>query len=106
MTAAQLGGATVLSVVGDVDIDTASALRDQLDKLQADGVTTIVVDLADVGFLDSSGLGVIVTAHRALTEAGGSLRIARPRPHVQKVFSITRLADVVPVFDTVDAALA
>jgi anti-anti-sigma factor len=51
-------------------------------------------------------LGALVAAHRALTGAGGSLKLAAPREHVQKVFRITRLAEVIPLFDSVDDACA
>ena len=94
----------MLALTGDIDIHTAPQVRDCLASLQADGTTSIVVDLAGVSFLDSSALGALVAAHRDLTSAGGRLKLAAPRPHVLKVFRITRLTDVMPIFDSVDAA--
>jgi anti-sigma B factor antagonist len=87
-------GATVLS---------AGTLRDRLADVV--GQRTVIVDLSSVEFLDSSALGALVAASRDLGDAGGSLRLACPPPHVQKVFRITRLADVIPVFaDVAEAA--
>jgi anti-sigma B factor antagonist len=102
----QRGQDVVLALAGDIDINTAPQVRDRLAGLQAAGQTSIVVDLAEVTFLDSSALGALVAAHQELAAAGGSLRLAAPRAHVQKVFRITRLADVIPLFDSVESACA
>ena len=96
-------GATVVAVSGEVDLQTAPRLAEALESCPGGRV---VVDLSDVDFLDSSGLGALVTGNRHLTEAGGSLRLVRPRPSVDKVLTISRLTDVIEAFDSVDAALA
>src|SRR5947199_9532708 len=98
------GGDTVKRLDGVIDIHSAPEISEQLGRLQADGSVAIVVDLSGVNFLDSSALGALVAAHRALSEAGGSLKLAAPREHVLKVFRITRLAEVIPLFDSVDDA--
>ena len=100
------GAVVVVAIAGDVDIHTAPQVGDRLAGLRADGCATVVVDLAGVNFLDSSALGVLIAAHQELVEVGGGLRLAAPRPHVRKVFGITRLAEVIPLFDDVDAACA
>jgi len=100
------GAVVVVAITGDVDIHTAPQVGDRLAGLRADGCTTVVVDLTGVGFLDSSALGVLIAAHQELAEAGGELRLAAARPQVRKVFGITRLAEVIPLFDDVDAACA
>jgi anti-sigma B factor antagonist len=98
------GDATVLSLTGDIDIHTAPELRDRLAQLHSDGAADVVVDLSAVNFLDSSALGAFVAAHHELAEKGGSLKLAAPRSHVLKVFQITRLAEVIPLFESVDEA--
>ncbi len=102
----QLDGATVLSLTGEIDMRTAPLLRERLADLLAAGDQTVVVDLTAVEFLDSSALGTFVEAARTLDGTGGSLRLACPPPHVQKVFRITRLADVLPIYDGVVEAVA
>lgn len=99
------GDATVLALDGDIDLQTAGPLRDRLAELTTPG-RIVVVDLSDVDFLDSSGLGTFVGAANALRAAGGSLRLACPRPHVSKVFSLSRLTEVIPVHDDVSSAAA
>ena len=100
------GATVVMAVTGDIDIHTAPQLSERLEALRAEGRAAVVVDLAGVNFLDSSALGVLIAAHRELTEAGGGLRLAAPRPQVRKVFAIIRLAEVVPLFEDVDTACA
>ena len=93
---------TVVSLSGDIDIQTAPALRERLAALPESRI--VVVDLSAVEFLDSSGVGALVGAAAALRDDGGSLRLACPQPRVQKVFRISRLAEVIPIYDNVDEA--
>jgi len=94
---------TVVTLEGDIDIQTAPSLRDTLADTPR-GV--VVVDLSGVQFLDSSGVGALVGAAVDLREGGGTLRLACPPPRVQKVFRISRLAEVIPIYDSVDEAAA
>jgi anti-sigma B factor antagonist len=102
--ASDRGGVTVLALAGDIDLHSAPQVRDRLEDLRGQGRKTVVLDLSGVDFLDSSALGTLVAAQRSFAEDGGGLRVACPQPHAQKVFRITRLAEVIPVFETVEAA--
>lgn len=95
---------TVVALAGDIDIQTAPLLREALAALPP-SEQMVVVDLSAVEFLDSSGVGALVGAAAALREGGGSLRLACPPPRVQKVFRISRLAEVIPIYDDVDEAV-
>ena len=95
---------TVMTVAGDIDIQTAPVLREALAALPPTAFM-VVVDLSAVEFLDSSGVGALVGAAAALREGGSSLRLACPPPQVQKVFRISRLAEVIPIFDDVNEAV-
>ncbi|HET6877515.1 MAG TPA: STAS domain-containing protein [Jatrophihabitans sp.] len=94
----------VVSPAGDIDLHTVPALRECLDDVRAEGHRHIVVDLARVDFLDSSALGLLVSVQRDLDSDSGELKIACPQPQVSKVFRITRLAEVIPIHDSVDEA--
>lgn len=104
--ASEHGDVTVVTLAGDIDLHTAPQLREVLDKLCIDGRRIVVVDLSAVDFLDSSALGTLVAARHSFAHEGGELRVACPQPHAQKIFRITRLAEVVPVFETVQQASA
>jgi len=101
----QQGGTTVVTVSGEVDLQTALRLAAALEEARATAGASIVVDLSTVDFLDSSGLGVLVTAHRETESAGRQLRLVRPRPAVGKVLTITRMSEVIDSFDSLADAL-
>jgi len=89
----------VVSVAGDIDIQSSRALRDELTRLIEGGVTSVVVDLAQMEFVDSTGLDVLVGAQKRLRQRGGELVLRSPRPAARKVLEITRL-DTVFTIDT------
>lgn len=99
-------GASVVSAVGEVDVSTAPELRQRLQELPEG--TQVVVDLSDVTFLDSTGLGVLVAALKRVRESdtGGDLRLVVTRPQVTKVLEVTGLSTVFAVYSSLDAALA
>jgi anti-sigma B factor antagonist len=84
----------VVAPVGDLDLATAPALREMLIELVAAGMVRVVVDLADVTFIDSSGLGILVGAAKRLEAANGRLAIRNPRPQAQQVLELTGLDEV------------
>jgi anti-sigma B factor antagonist len=98
-------GRRVVRVSGEVDVESGPRLRDHLLALVADGEHDIVVDLSQVSFLDSSGLGVLVVVHKRIRAAGGALRLAGCQPEVVSIFHITALDRVIDMFATVEDAL-
>jgi anti-sigma B factor antagonist len=97
-------GTCVVSVSGEVDVYTSPHLKSALVDAAEGGCTVVVVDMDKVGFIDSSGLGVLVGALRRVREAGGDLRIVCGRDNVMKIFRITGLDRVFPMFTSVDEA--
>jgi anti-sigma B factor antagonist len=98
-------GWAVLSVSGEIDMATAPSLRERLHALLAEDRSHLVVDLDDVGFLDSTALGVLVGVLKRARTEGGEVRIASTQPRVRKVFEITRLDSAFDLFDSVDEAV-
>ena len=99
-------GHAVLSVAGNVDAGTEQRFRDALTSVLAHGVPRIVVDLSRVAFMSSAGIGVLMGVRRVLADAGGSLVLASPHGEVAQVLSITGVAEVIPVADSVADAVA
>ncbi len=96
----------VLALDGRLDLVSAQTLRTAVTETLTAGARHVVVDLADVAFLDSSGLGAMVAGLKAVRERGGELRIAAPGEQALTVLGITRLERVLRPFATVDDALA
>lgn len=101
-----LGEYVVVSVNGEIELDTADELDSYLDGMLRQDVRRVVLDLSGVEFCDSSGLRVLLRAHRHATLLGGSLRLACPGPTVRKVLQISGLDAHLPTFESVTAAAA
>ncbi|MGH8774114.1 MAG: STAS domain-containing protein [Jiangellaceae bacterium] len=102
----RIEGCLVVAVSGDVDLTTAPVLRDHLlDRIEL-GERRLMVDLAEVGFLDSTGLSALVVAYHAATETRGALVVARARPPVRRVLEITRLDVLLDHHDDLSDAVA
>jgi anti-sigma B factor antagonist len=106
VTSDRVGQWRVVSVNGEIDVHTGPALRDHLLSVFAQGEDTVIVDLSQVSFLDSSGLGVLVTAYKRAQTTCGELRIASCRPPVATIFQITALDRAFRIYPTVQEALA
>lgn len=98
-------GVPVVSASGEMDVATAPPLRDRLQTLAASGKPTVVVDLLDVTFLDSTALGVLVGALKRCRESGGDLPLVITEPRILRVFEITGLTGVFPIHATVEDAV-
>jgi anti-sigma B factor antagonist len=88
------GGATRVLVVGEVDLQTASVLRQSLTEAAGLGSGDIVVDLEGVGFLDSTGLNALLGARAALVRDDRQLRVERASNRVVRVFEVAGVADL------------
>ena len=98
------GEVCVVTVAGEVDVYTSPSLKIALADAAGDGCRIVIADLADVPFIDSSGLGVLVGALRRMREAGGEMRLVSERDAVVKILRITGLDRVFPLYATLDAA--
>ncbi|KGM11908.1 STAS domain-containing protein [Cellulomonas bogoriensis] len=100
------GDRTVVDVTGEIDVYTAPVLREELTGLIEREHTDLVVNLTEVKFMDSTGLGVLVGALKKVRTLGGDLRLVINQEKILKVFRITALTQVFTIHTTVDEALA
>ncbi|HEX8832682.1 MAG TPA: STAS domain-containing protein [Abditibacteriaceae bacterium] len=97
-------GAAIVEVGGEVELHSAPQLREELHRVCDSDARCIVVDLSRVSFIDSTGLGVLIGGLKRAREKG-SLSLVCPQPRVRRIFEITGLLQVFPMFDSVDAAI-
>ncbi|HEY0516007.1 MAG TPA: STAS domain-containing protein [Solirubrobacteraceae bacterium] len=95
---------TVLAVEGDLDLASAPSLKWALADLQSTGKHNVVVDLSKVGFIDSTALGVLVGAQRAM-DKGVRLAIACAEENVLRIFELTGLDGMFEIVPTLEDAL-
>ena len=91
---------------GRLDLVSAPAFRDDIRSAVAAGDTRLVVDLAGVPVIDSSGIGALIGGLREARQAGGELRIAAAGEQIRTVLALTRADRVLKPYATVDEALA
>ena len=97
-------GIPILSISGEADVVTAPQIRDALFAI-VERSPTVVVDLSELSFVDSTALGVLVSGVKRLRNAGGDLRLVVTQPRITKVFEITGLTKVFSIFGSVDQAV-
>ena len=99
-------GIEVIDVQGEIDMYTAPRLRELLIDLVSKGSYHLVVNLDKVGFLDSTGLGVLVGGLKRVRAHDGSLDLVCTQQRILKIFRITGLTEVFGIYETVDQAIA
>jgi anti-sigma B factor antagonist len=99
-------GWSILDVAGELDLYTASNLKERLRALSEGGKHRVVVNLDRVNFIDSTALGVLIGARKRAREHDGEVVLTAPTEPVRKVLSITGLERVFPVRDSVEEATA
>ncbi len=99
-------GTTVLSAHGEIDVATAPQLRQQIVELASASSAPLVIDLEGVDFLDSTGLGVLVSGLKRFRTLGSDVLLVATRPRILKVFEITGLTQVFSIHSTVEDALS
>jgi anti-anti-sigma factor len=91
-------GVITLSLIGPIDENSSSTLDKEICEALAEPVEILVLDMAGVDYIASSGVGTIVKAKTSLKRRGGNLVIINLQPQVEKVFEIIRLIPIMEVF--------
>ena len=100
------GKVTILSLTGKVTLGEGDVLlKDKLHSLLNQGRKDVLLNLAQVSYVDSAGLGAIVGAYTTMTREGGSLKLANVTKKLQDLLSITKLLTVFETFDSEDEGL-
>ena len=95
----RVGHRTVLAVTGEVDLATAPELRSAVDTALASGAQELWLDLSATAFMDSSGLHVLLDAHRRMRRLRRRLAIVCPGGPVRRLFEIAGVADALPLYE-------
>ena len=98
-------GVEVIDVQGEIDMYTAPRLRELLIDLVSRGSYQLVVNLGKVGFLDSTGLGVLVGGLKRVRAHDGSLDLVCTQQPILRIFRVTGLTEVFGIYETVEQAI-
>ncbi len=99
------GARLLFKLRGSLDLATAPTVRAALSEATEKGTHDLVVDLTQLEFLDSTGLGVLIGAHRRAAEHGGSLRLVVPEGPILRLLNITGLIAVFAAYHTMEDAV-
>jgi anti-sigma B factor antagonist len=107
MTNREVDGVSVVALDGRIVLgEESNALREKVKSLIADGKTKVVLNMANITFIDSAGLGTLVAAHHSAKSQGAALKLAHLGSKFQEVLQITKLLTVFDVYNTEAEAVA
>jgi anti-sigma B factor antagonist len=102
----QSGSVTVLDLSGKITLgEDGTLLKDKLQSLLHQGKKSVLLNLGQVSYVDSAGLGALVSAYTTVTREGGSLKLVNVTKKLQDLLSITKLLTVFDTYDTEDQAV-
>jgi len=107
LTTRQKGGVTIIDIGGKLTLgEGSSALRKKILALDEGGSKKIILNMADVSYIDSSGLGELVAAHTTVTAAGGWIKLLNLAKRAHDLLEVTKLYTVFETFEEETSALA
>ena len=84
----------------------AEAVRDIIKESLDSGNKNLLIDLGDVSWVNSTGLGILIASHVTVTNAGGTIKLSRVSKRIKQIFMVTKLHTVFDTYETVEEALA
>jgi anti-anti-sigma factor len=93
------GDAFVIALTGELDLATAGRVEQALAEGEASDVTSVVLDLSGLTFMDSTGVRLVLGAHARSRADSNRLRVVRGGPAVQRVFELSGVAETLPFID-------
>ena len=107
LTIRQAGDVTIVGVTGRITLgEGSSALHENMRSLMASGHSKIVLNLAGVTFMDSSGIGELVSGYVSVAHNHGSVRLAELTKRIRDLLLVTRLYNVLEIYETEKEAIA
>ena len=97
---------TVISLRGEIDLYNAPEIRELVEKLITEKQVHIVIDMEEVTYIDSSGIGALISSLNNLKKKNGSLKITNITGSVRKVFELTKLSSFFDIYESIPEALS
>ena len=106
ITTNESGNVTVLSLNGRLDLASGAGLKEQVKAYMSEQKCSIHMNLKDVDFINSSGLGVLVSIMKEIRMQKGRLTLSNLASYVQEIFEITQLSHIFEIYDTEEEAVS
>jgi anti-sigma B factor antagonist len=98
------GNRTVLRLSGELDLDNARLLQSELEGADVENASTVLVDLRELEFMDSTGLRMLLTTHQRLQQRGAELAVTGVSVQVERLFGVTQAGEHLKLVDPPDDA--
>ena len=105
-TTQKIGKVTVVSLQGSLELSQQEKFKETLLKQVTGDPCSLVINLKEVDFIDSTCLGALIAVARRLRERGGDVKLSNMTPEVRSIFQITRLEKVFEIFEGIDDAVS
>jgi anti-sigma B factor antagonist len=102
---ANKGEAAVVTISGELDLASSPALEEELERVAASNASLVIVDLRELEFMDSTGLSVLVRAHQRAAESSQRFGLVNGSQQVQRLLSLTGVADRLMLADAPEGLL-
>ncbi len=102
----EVSGIPVLKVAGEIDLYTSPDFKSAIISIIDNGKKDIVIDLSEVGYMDSGGFGVLLGAVRRVKPLSGSINLVGCSENIRRILNITRLDTIFGLYPTVGEAVA
>ncbi len=102
----EVGNVVILDINGEIDLYNAPEIKETIKNQMEQGKNQIIINLDKVSYIDSSGIGVLISSLSNLKKAGGGLKIIHVYASVRKVFELTKLTSFFDIYDSEQEALA
>ncbi|ADO76575.1 STAS domain-containing protein [Halanaerobium praevalens] len=98
----------VIKFEGEVNFENSNQLKEKVkaELITNEEVDVLIIDLAQVSYLDSSGVGLLLSLFKFMQKRDGSLKVVNPNAKLKRVFDVTKMREIIPVFTDLDKALA
>jgi len=100
------GRMKLVELTGEMDALLSASIEKGIEKIIHDGCRGLTLDMSGVGYIDSSGIRVLLSAYKKLTKLGGKMNLLNPSERVMMILELADLTDILKRFNTIDEALA
>lgn len=101
----EVNGTKVLDVSGEIDVYTAPQFKEAVNHILDSGQKHLIINMAGVTYMDSSGFGTLLSATKRIRPEGGTVSLVKVNSAIDRILRITRLSTVFATYDTVDEAI-
>lgn len=98
-------GIALITLHGEIGTETINQFKDRIDQIVNEGQNKIIIDCADLNYLNSMGLGILAATLKKVKMAKGDLKLVNLSPAVKDLFELTRLTKVFQIYEDLDSAI-